>query len=170
MSKEHAPTRLSAEARRQAILEVAIPRFARLGLYGASTLEIAAAAGISEAYLFRLFGTKRALFLAALAEVCQRILSTLRAAVEQAPPESHHAALHAAWFQMKPPREDLWLIQQAFAAAHDPEVQATTRQQMQNLIDYLVEVGESQEAIQRLLGDGLLATIAITLDLPFRIT
>src|SRR5579871_6698829 len=96
MNKESATTRLSAEARRQAILEVAIPRFAVQGLYGTSTVEIAAAAGISEAYLFRLFGTKRALFLAAVDLAIQRMLTTWQAAVEHSPPAGRHAARNKA--------------------------------------------------------------------------
>ncbi len=92
--------RLSAAFRRQAILEVAIPRFAMQGLSGTSTVEIAAAAGISEAYLFCLFGTKRSLFLAAVEQVFWHVLTTLQAAVEQAVPSERHIALYAAWFHI----------------------------------------------------------------------
>ena len=92
------PACLSAALRRQSILEVAIPRFAMQGLPGTSTVEIAAAAGISEAYLFRLFGTKRSLFLAAVEQVFRHVLTTLRAAVEQAVPSERHNALYTSWF------------------------------------------------------------------------
>ena len=56
--------RQTADERREAILEAAAREFAERGLHGASTDAIAKAAGISQPYLFRLFGTKKELYLA----------------------------------------------------------------------------------------------------------
>src|SRR5262245_20274381 len=56
--------RLTAEERREEILTVAQALFAERGLYGTSTDDIARRAGISQPYLFRLFGTKKGLYLA----------------------------------------------------------------------------------------------------------
>ncbi|MBS1081667.1 TetR/AcrR family transcriptional regulator [Gluconobacter kondonii] len=55
-------SRLSATDRRQAILSAAAPVFARLGREGATTKEIARAAGVSEALLYRHFVSKEALY------------------------------------------------------------------------------------------------------------
>jgi AcrR family transcriptional regulator len=52
-------TRHTAEERREAVLEAARYEFAQHGMHGASTDAIARRAGISQPYLFRLFGTKR---------------------------------------------------------------------------------------------------------------
>ena len=60
-------TRQTADERREAVLQAATREFARKGLHGASTDEIARAAGISQPYLFRLFGTKKELYLATTA-------------------------------------------------------------------------------------------------------
>src|SRR5258708_35274043 len=57
-------TRQTAEERREAVLKAAATAFAQGGLHGASTEDIARAAGISQPYLFRLFGTKKELYLA----------------------------------------------------------------------------------------------------------
>ena len=57
-------TRRSAEERRREIVEIAISHFAQHGYNGTSTDQVAREAGISQPYLFRLFGTKRELFLA----------------------------------------------------------------------------------------------------------
>src|SRR5579875_553768 len=54
--------RMRAPERREQVLEAALPVFARYGYAGTSTEEVAAAAGISQPYLFRLFATKRELF------------------------------------------------------------------------------------------------------------
>ena len=57
-------TRKSAEERREEIVSAAFEHFAQSGYNGASTDAIARDAGISQPYLFRLFRTKRELFLA----------------------------------------------------------------------------------------------------------
>src|SRR5919205_4207122 len=66
MADAAAPTRTrkSAGERRDQIVGVAIGHFALGGYHGTSTEAIAREAGISQPYLFRLFGTKRDLFLA----------------------------------------------------------------------------------------------------------
>ena len=58
------PVRQSADVRRASILRAAIVEFARSGYAGTSTEAIAARAGISQPYIFRLFGTKKDLFIA----------------------------------------------------------------------------------------------------------
>ena len=52
----------TAEERREDVLAAARQEFARRGYYGTPTTDIAKAAGISQAYLFRLFPTKEELF------------------------------------------------------------------------------------------------------------
>jgi AcrR family transcriptional regulator len=59
-----AAERLTAPERREQILEAAVTVFAERGYEGASTDVIARMAGISQPYLFRLFGTKRELIVA----------------------------------------------------------------------------------------------------------
>jgi AcrR family transcriptional regulator len=58
--------RLTAPERREQILEAAVTVFAERGYEGASTDVIARMAGISQPYLFRLFGTKRDLIIATI--------------------------------------------------------------------------------------------------------
>ena len=60
--------RLTAEARRQAVLDTACRVFSRSSYRGATTAEIAREAGISEPILYRHFGSKRDLYLACLDE------------------------------------------------------------------------------------------------------
>ena len=61
-----ATKRKSAEERREAVLDAALVEFAQHGLHGGSTEAIAAKAGISQPYVFRLFGTKKELFIAVI--------------------------------------------------------------------------------------------------------
>src|SRR5213083_2184328 len=66
-----ATERKSAAERREEILEAALAEFAARGLEGGSTEAIAKAVGISQPYVFRLFGTKKKLFMATV-ERCLR--------------------------------------------------------------------------------------------------
>src|SRR5258708_12574564 len=67
-----AMTRLDSDERRQAIVDTAVPLFARRGFAGTTTRELAEAAGISEALLFRHFPSKQLLYREVLQEVgCQ---------------------------------------------------------------------------------------------------
>ena len=59
--------RLHASDRRQQLLEAALDLFAQKGFEGATTKEIAAAAGVTEAIVFRHFPNKQALHTAVLA-------------------------------------------------------------------------------------------------------
>src|SRR5215475_3687882 len=56
----------TAAERREVLVEAAVAAFAEHGFHGTPTTEIAKAAGISQAYLFRLFPTKSELYVAAV--------------------------------------------------------------------------------------------------------
>ena len=75
-----ATTRKTAEERREEILEAALTEFADHGYEGASTDVIARAVGISQPYLFRLFGTKKGLYLASAERCLADTYETFRAA------------------------------------------------------------------------------------------
>src|SRR6266702_7534903 len=85
-------TRKTAEERREAVLDAALEEFALRGLDGASTEAIAAKAGISQPYVFRLFGTKKELFKAAVSRCFRQTLELFQRAAEGKRGEE---ALHA---------------------------------------------------------------------------
>ena len=64
---------MSAAERREQVLEAAVAEFAARGMAGTSTEDVARRAGISQPYLFRLFPTKKALFLALVERCFQRV-------------------------------------------------------------------------------------------------
>jgi AcrR family transcriptional regulator len=75
-------TRQTAEERREAVLAAALEEFARAGYHGASTDAIARRAGISQPYLFRLFGSKKELYLAGVRRCFRRTLEAMQGAAE----------------------------------------------------------------------------------------
>ncbi len=84
-----ATTRLDSDDRRRAIVDAAEPLFARKGFAGTTTRELAAAAGVSEALLFRHFPSKQSLYREILRLGCEgdpalEKLATLPASTETA--------------------------------------------------------------------------------------
>src|ERR1700730_22601 len=72
--------RMPAAERRELVLEAAVAALGVHGMAGASTEDVARQAGISQPYLFRLFPTKKALFLALVERCFQRVEGTFTAA------------------------------------------------------------------------------------------
>jgi AcrR family transcriptional regulator len=64
-------SRLDSDERRRAIVMAAVPLFARNGFSGTTTRELAAAAGVSEALLFKHFPSKQLLYREILALGCE---------------------------------------------------------------------------------------------------
>src|SRR5438045_9796265 len=78
--------------RREEILDAALDEFAEHGYHGGSTEDIARRAGISQPYVFRLFGTKKELFSAVVARCFRQTLEIFQRAAEGKRGEE---ALHA---------------------------------------------------------------------------
>lgn len=77
----------TAEERREELINAAIPVFAEKGYHAAPTKQIAERAGISQAYLFRLFPTKEDLFVAVCERSCEVMYGSFSAAADQAEKE-----------------------------------------------------------------------------------
>src|SRR5947208_13128615 len=90
--RERGP-RISADERREILVEVASEEFAERGLHGTPTQDIAEQAGISHAYLFRLFPTKVDLFIAVSDRCFQLVTETFAKAADGTPPGEER--LHA---------------------------------------------------------------------------
>ena len=71
--------RMSSDERRAEILLAAHAVFGARGYEGATTDEVARAAGVSQPYVVRLFGTKESLFLAVLHDALDQLLDGFRA-------------------------------------------------------------------------------------------
>src|SRR5437868_9244333 len=90
----------TAAERREVLVEAAVAAFAEHGFHGTPTTEVAKAAGISQAYLFRLFPTKTELYVAAVERCYARTLDIFRAAAEGVAPEEALHAMGKAYFEL----------------------------------------------------------------------
>lgn len=157
--------RQSAEERRDAILDAAIVEFATYGLYGTAAETIANRVGISQPYIFRLFGTKKELFLAALERVYERVGMAFR---EAAASDPEHA-LEAMGRAYKPllASHELFVLLQAFGAANDPEVRTVARDHYAALYEEVAQLsGAGGAALREFFAYGMLCTVAAAIDLP----
>nr|MDT0522477.1 helix-turn-helix domain-containing protein [Streptomyces sp. DSM 41633] len=82
--------RLSADERREQIIDAARRVFEQTGFEGARTRDLAAAAGVNEALLYRHFGSKEDLFEAAVATPLEEAVSKV-VEFSGSPPEDFDA-------------------------------------------------------------------------------
>jgi AcrR family transcriptional regulator len=159
--------RQTAAARREAVLEAARHEFARHGLHGASTDAIARRAGISQPYLFRLFGSKKELFLAVNDACFARTLDVFRdAASGKSGTDALRAIGDAYKHLIEADREMLQGQLQAYAAAvEDEDVRAGVASGFGRLVDYVETVsGADPQTITRFFAAGMLLNVLAAVD------
>ncbi|MFZ9697400.1 MAG: TetR/AcrR family transcriptional regulator, partial [Ilumatobacteraceae bacterium] len=76
--------RLTASERREQLLGVALKVFAHKGFHNSSMNDVADAAGVTKPVLYQHFDSKRALFVAALEAVGEKMIDAIRAATHEA--------------------------------------------------------------------------------------
>ncbi len=159
--------RKSAEERREEIVALAIEQFALGGYRGTSTETIARQAGISQPYLFRLFRTKKELFLACTDRACEKVIATFRSAAEGAAPgheleDMGHAYVH----ELLADRHALLMLMQGYAAVADPEIQAHVRDGYGQVVEEVSRLsGASADEVWSFFATGMLLNIVTALDL-----
>src|SRR5436305_254075 len=159
--------RKTAEERREAVLDAALEEFALRGLDGASTEAIAAGAGISQPYVFRLFGTKKELFKAVVARCFRQTLELFQRAAEGERGEAALQAMGRAYTeQLLPDRTRLLAQMQAYAACDDPDVREVVRNGYGDLVAYVERVsGRPPEEITRFFAKGMLLNVIAAMGL-----
>lgn len=153
----------TAEARRESILRAAERVFAARGLHGTPTMEIAQEAGISQAYLFRLFPTKVGLFVA-LARRCNdriyRAFADAAAAAKAAGEDDVLRAMGHAYIGLLADRNLLLVQLHAHAACDHPEIRAQMRRGFARLVELVErESGAQADAVRRFFAHGMLLNV-----------
>ncbi len=162
-------TRRAASQSREEVLDAAVTEFAKAGLYGTSADAIAGRADVSQPYVFRLFGSKHALFMEAVTRGFDRIhaLFTAEAVSAIADGADPFERMGKAYVSMLADRDELMLQMQSYAACGDPEVQALCRTRFAELRDSLLSLpGATSERVGGFLAVGMLLNVAAAIDLP----
>ncbi|GAC1435357.1 MAG: TetR family transcriptional regulator [Solirubrobacteraceae bacterium] len=157
----------NAEDRRESILRAAQSVFAVKGIHGTPTIEVARAAGISQAYLFRLYPTKEELAVALVKRCNQRIHATFADAVAQARAEQADVLLTMgmAYASLLQDRELLLLQLHAHAAsASVPAIRDAMRDGFRELVEFTQrESGAEPLEIRRFFAHGMLMNVMAAL-------
>ena len=120
--------RLSADARREQIIDVAIEVFGRAGYFGASMNDIAEAAGVTKPVLYQHFDSKSELYVALLDEVGARLLSAIsKATADATDGREMTAAGFQAYFRWVAHRHDEFMLLFGGSARHAEEFGARVR-------------------------------------------
>ena len=159
--------RLTAEERRRRVLAAAAQAFAESGYAGTSTEDIAARAGISQPYIFRLFGSKKDLFLAVANNCFQRTATMFEEAARHAPPEMALGLMGAAYQKLIDDPVLLLVQMQCFTAAvHDPDIRRTAQEGMRAIWEIGAQAsGAGPHELRAWLATGMLCNLIAALGL-----
>jgi AcrR family transcriptional regulator len=162
--------RKSAAERREQILEAAIEEFAARGLRGASVEDLARRVGVSQPYVYRLFGTKKDLFLAAMGRMRERVQEAFAKAADNNPGNALEAMGRSYDRSLFGHKEQLMLLQ-GFAAADDDEVREAVGEGYAELWRFVQDrSGASDEEIFRFFAAGMLLTVDTAVGLMERLS
>ena len=159
--------RKTAEERRDEIVDAALVEFAERGLHGASTEDIAKRAGISQPYVFRLFGTKKELFIATIERCMRGTLEMFRTASAGLRGEAALKAIGEAYVErLASDPTYLHSQMQAYAASDDPEIGDVVRKGYGELVEYVERVSDAPaEAVAHFFAKGMLLNVMASMDL-----
>jgi hypothetical protein len=165
-SEDGRSARMPAAQRREEILEAARIEFSRGGLNGTATEDIARRAGITQPYVFRLFGTKKALYLETVERCFDRVQGEFDAAVKTAVPGEELNAMGAAYAPLLRDRTLLLGQMHSYADCSDPEVQAVVRRRYGQLWDWVEQVsGAGPVEVREFFSRGMLLNVIAAIDL-----
>jgi AcrR family transcriptional regulator len=158
----------TAEDRREAVIAAAMPVVASRGIHGTPTAEIAKQAGISHAYLFRLFPTKSDLAIAVVERANKRVYDAFDAAAAAAGPsgEEKLRAMGMAYSELLADRQLLLLqLHSHAAAAEDEAIRTAARKGFERLVELVErETGADPVLVGRFFATGMLMNVMAALD------
>jgi AcrR family transcriptional regulator len=152
--------------RRGQILAIAEEEFAKHGLHGVSAETIARRAGITHAYVFRLFGTKKKLFLEVAARAFDRMTDSLLEAAGPATGLEALARMGRRYYERLADETMLLLQLQAFAACGDAEVRDAVRESFGRMWQTVATTtGLDPVQVKTFMAYGMLLNTGAALDL-----
>ncbi len=164
-------SRKTADERRDEILDAAFLAFGTRGYEGTSTEDIARDAGVSQPYLFRLFGTKKQLFLAAVARVHDLTAVTVEMGIAEMDANDECGPFEAIGHAYKAAMETPGLLRmqmQALAACGDPDVRRVVREGYGRIVDRIqAATGASPEVLSGFVAQGMLLNVLAAMDVLY---
>ncbi len=164
-------SRLSSEDRREQILAAASIVFGERGYSGGTTDAVAREAGISQAYVVRMFGSKENLFRETAQRASRRVQDAFRDEIAQFAPdepmESKRHRLAVAYANIVADRGQLLTLLHLFSLGHDENFAPLARDCF--LTVYKIardEAGMSAEEATSFFAQGMLMTVLLAMRMP----
>lgn len=159
----HPVSRMKSEDRRELILQAATDVFGQFGYYGATTDQVAKAAGVSQPYVVRMFGTKERLFLEVMDRALLFILTTFRAVLSEGRDDLGHR-FGVAYVDMLKQRGLLLSLMHSFIQGGDPVIGPRAREGFLEVYAFLRdEAGFTPDEANRFLEGGMLLNTLVGL-------
>src|ERR1700712_3662995 len=150
-------TRMASDERRALVLEAATAVFGQRGYSGATTDRVAAAAGVSQPYAVRIFGTKEKLFLAVLHRALDTLMTAFRRALAEDSEVPVHERMGLAYADLLTDRGLLLSLMHGFVLGSDPEIGRTARAGFLEVYKFLKdEVGLTPAVASDFLAHGMM--------------
>jgi AcrR family transcriptional regulator len=161
--------RSTADVRRATVVDRAVRVFARRGFHTTPVTAVADAAGISQAYVFRLFPSKVDLFVAALERAYALVRERLSTAASEAgggSPRDVLAAMGDAYADLVDERDLLMLQVHAQSAADVPAIRAAIRRGYGSVVEHARALSAADDDdLRRFLALGQLCQVVVAADL-----
>lgn len=156
--------RMKAEDRRELIIVAATAVFGDYGYYGTTTDQIARAAGVSQPYVVRMFGTKEKLFVEVLERALGILLQTFRTAIAEPGEGPLRYRMGLAYINLLSERGLLLSLMHSFVLGSDPVIGDVARGGFLTVYEFLrSEAGMSSEEAGQFLAGGMLSNTMIGL-------
>lgn len=164
-------SRMSADSRRELILQAASRAFAKGGYAGTSTDAVAKEAGVSQPYVVRMFGTKLDLFLAVFQRAADQIRDAFAAVLDDGPfdpaSEDDKARMGLAYTALLEDRDDLLqVMMHGYSAGSVPEIAAAARACMGEVFATIKRTGWTDEQARDFIAYGMLLNVMISMGAP----
>jgi AcrR family transcriptional regulator len=157
---------MNGAERRTQVLEHAAVEFAAHGLHGASTETVARAAGITQAYIFRMFGTKKALFLELVRDAFERLTEAMQASASGKTGLDALSAMGRQYYELLADRTHLLLQLQGLAACGDDEVRDAVRASFASMWQAVAQAtGLEPVTVKSFLAFGMLLNSSAAMDI-----
>jgi AcrR family transcriptional regulator len=159
---EEADRRMTADERREQILEAALIAFASGGYAGTTTDQVAREAGVSQPYVVRLFGSKQQLFAELYSRAGHRVVAAL-AAVRPGP--SAEQEMGEAYAGLLADRNLLLLLMHGFAAGSEPEIGRLARWTLSEAFRlYIERTGQGSDEARTFVAHGMLINVLLAVN------
>jgi TetR/AcrR family transcriptional regulator len=150
-------TRMASDERRILVLEAATAVFGQRGYAGTTTDQVATAAGVSQPYVVRIFGTKEKLFLAVLQRALDTLMAAFHRAIAENSDETIHHRLGMAYADLLTDRGLLLSLMHGFVLGADPEVGRVARSGFLQVYSFLKDdAGMTAEEASDFLAHGMM--------------